>query len=318
VAANAAGCKESGDQLIGSFSCQNGRLTSTPTCGKVDSATGAETEAAGKLAEPVPIQFPFMTCSTESGKKMAMEIYKKGVEDATKKRLERPENKDVDMPDVTMSEAYLNACRACYAEKARRLQAGNQERYVELNTYVTMRIDSGAPSDAEDQKKQFEAMAALTSALSQAVDGKSFMEEVADSVAAAAQEELTDAKGDAEKTNAVKSALPSTMSGGSASGKAFYSSQTTGPHAAESASAGANNPFAAAGASNTAFSSDANKMGKVGSAPAAPSSMDGVVINLPKADIDSGLGAGAIIGIICGCIVGVLALAFAVLKVTKK
>merc|ERR1711907_548954 len=110
-----------------------------------------------------------------------------------------------------------------------------------------LQVYTDPPANAEEQKEQFEGMAAFTEMLAgPGAGGKSFMEEVADSVAAAAQEELTDAKGDAEQTNLIKNALPSVMSGDSASAAAFWKTQTEGPHALESASNPANTPFTAA------------------------------------------------------------------------
>jgi len=304
ISANPNSCKESGETIVGSFSCENGRLTATPSCGSPPSPNAAQ-EQAQSLAAPAQMQFPYQTCSANP--KVTMELLKTSVE----KTIDDYRTADETVPSATvsLSEPYLNECRDCFSGAGRRRlsESGIMAVPVELNTYVSIVADAAdtTPDTQEEQAAAFSAQEALTSALAKPnAAGKSMMEQVTANLVAEATKQVEDAS--PEDKELVKKALPAALAGDSFSTAALAQQQV--------ASGASANPADTATKTNQNFlSANAGKTGV-----AVPSTLPGnVVISLPKADIGDGLGVGAIVGIICGVVIGGLVVGFCFLQKKK-
>jgi hypothetical protein len=252
------------------------------------------------------MQFPYQTCSANP--KVTMELLKFSVE----KTIADYQLADDTVPaaSVSLSEPYLNECRDCFAGAgARRLadDSGILAKPVELNTYVSVVADAAdtTPQSAEAQTEAFQTQEALTSALSKPnSNGQSFMDQITSNLVAEATKQLESASH--EEKDEIKKALPAALSGDNFNTNALKAQQAaSGAHV---------NPAETATKTNQDFLASSSGMAGV----AVPSTLPGnIVIRLPKADISDGLGTGAIVGIICGVVIGGLVVGFCFLRRKK-
>jgi hypothetical protein len=275
--------------------CINQKIVAEPECVAEQSA-----ETSDNLPPPPPAQIPMSGC-TDNPKAYASTIAAGG-RSAMGKKLDAQFGENGNKPEfeVVVSEPKLNVCKSCPASSSgRRLQDDTPlAEAVFTSVYMTFVPVASQDVDATkaSQTKAFEANNILGEIMSEptfvALIAEEMIKNIAAEKAAASPEDQASFDGiiAAPDLTALVAEIKADLPAG-------------GVAAIVQANKQAFEEF---------VNSPDNVVGATVEVPGVPQ------VKIPEADLDDGLGAGAIVGIVCGGLVGIALLVFAIMKCSAK